>query len=519
MPTAWWRRAIERRLEMLAGFGLLLCLGGVAIMGAGTVDRMARAMTSERTARAVRIAIRVERAVEDGLRELDLAAAGQEPDDTRFDAIIRLAADGTTLWTHARMASAIVGGHTLTTEGRWHAKPTDLIRTTAGYRIFLVLPARESDPAGGGLAAAINPAESELTTILASYRDEPYRVELRDGRGQIIAASRSAIDEDDAMLAASAGVAGTSWSVRLAQPRREALAPILALQRLLIGGAVCSLALAVLFAWGAARSIRQPVLRLTRAAERLAGGELQQPIRQTGEDEIGRLSLTLEKLRQALEGDERRSRLLKRIISAQEDERRRIARELHDETTQQLTALALQLEMATQAHPSTTNALGGARALVGSMIDDLHRVIYDLRPAMLDDLGLLPAIQWFADRHLASRGVAVHYEFPETMPELAPEARTALYRAAQEAVTNIARHARADSVMIACTVNRESVVIEIEDDGVGFEPLRLSRPLESGEGLGLLGMRERLALLGGTCAVESERGGGTRVIITLPLYA
>jgi signal transduction histidine kinase len=295
--------------------------------------------------------------------------------------------------------------------------------------------------------------------------------------------------------------------------------PVLTLRRILISGSVLLLVVGVVIARGAARSIRKPVVAMTAAAERLAHGRLVEPIAQAGEDEIGRLSVALEKLRQALEGDERRSLLLKRVLSAQEEERRRIARELHDETTQQLTALGLQLEMAAQAHPPAAGSLDGARTLVASMVDDLHRVIYDLRPSMLDDLGLLPAIRWYADRHLAAHGISVHYECPDTMPALPPEARTALYRAAQEAIANIERHARADSVLLECTVTPETVTIEIEDNGIGFDPARVQRPRESGEGLGLLGMRERLALIGGRCIVESEPGGGTHVTIALPLHA
>jgi signal transduction histidine kinase len=150
------------------------------------------------------------------------------------------------------------------------------------------------------------------------------------------------------------------------------------------------------------------------------------------------------------------------------------------------------------------------------MIDDLHRVIFDLRPSILDDLGLLPAIHWYAGR-LSARGVAVQFEFPETDPELTPEARIAVYRVAQEALSNIERHAMAETVLIACTASADELSIEIEDDGIGFEPAEMRHPRENGQGLGLLGMRERLALLGGTCMVESHRGEGTRVVIRLPL--
>jgi signal transduction histidine kinase len=269
-------------------------------------------------------------------------------------------------------------------------------------------------------------------------------------------------------------------------------------------------------AWGAARSIRQPVERLTAAAERLGEGALDDPIAGAGHDEIGRLAQALERLRATLRDDERRSLLLRRILSVQEDERRRIARELHDETTQQLTALALQLDMAA-THAPDAATLKPARQLVNTMIDGLHRVIYDLRPSVLDDLGLVSALRSYARANLEARGIAVHYELPDEMPVLAPEATTAVYRVAQEALTNVARHAGAEAVQIACSAADGILTIEIEDDGAGFDPASMSNPRRDGRGLGLLGMRERLALLGGRLEIDAAPGAGTRVTITVPL--
>ena len=136
---------------------------------------------------------------------------------------------------------------------------------------------------------------------------------------------------------------------------------------------------------------------------------------------------------------------------------------------------------------------------------------------MLDDLGLLPAVRAFAEKRLGAAGLQVSCEFPVLLPPLSPESTTTLYRVAQAALTNINRHARASTVLIACTVARNHVTLEIEDDGVGFEPALVAHPRETGEGLGLLGMRERLALLGGQLEIESEPGSGTRIIATAPL--
>jgi signal transduction histidine kinase len=351
-----------------------------------------------------------------------------------------------------------------------------------------------------------------LTSLLHGFSSEPYRVTLVDADGRELAASGLPRPSGSGgLLEASAQVGRTDWSIRLVQPMSAALGPVFWLRRLLVWGSVVTCLFAILLAWGMAQSVRRPILRLTGDAQRLARGDLKQPIAPAGIDEIGQLAAALEQMRKALAQDELLGRLLQKVIAAQEEERKRLARELHDETLQQLTALGMQLDLMTGPHKPLE-----ARRLVDQMIDDLHRVIYDLRPSILDDLGLLPAIHWYAER-LSSRGVAVQFEFPETPPDLTPEARIAVYRVVQEALSNIERHAMADTVLVACNVSPTELTIEVEDDGTGFDPEEVRQPRENGQGLGLLGMRERLSLLGGTCTVESQPGQGTRVLIRLPL--
>jgi signal transduction histidine kinase len=359
-----------------------------------------------------------------------------------------------------------------------------------------------------------------LAGLLRESGGEPYRIVLLNADSRELASSREAAPgAGRRMLRAHAQVGRTDWAIGVEQPLDEALGPVFWLRRLLVWSSVLSCGFAILLAWGAAQSVRRPIVRLTADAQRLARGDLKRPIAPAGVDEIGGLAAALEQMRKALVQDELLGRLLRKVIAAQEEERKRLARELHDETSQQLTALGMQLDLIGRA--LTTDAalstrLADTRQLVGRMVDDLHRVIYDLRPSMLDDLGLLPAIRWYAER-LTKRGIAVQFEFPETPPDLSPEARIALFRVVQEALSNVERHARAETVLVACDVSSRELTIEVEDDGVGFEPEEMRQPRESGQGLGLLGMRERLALLGGTCAVESQPGHGTRVVIRVPL--
>jgi signal transduction histidine kinase len=217
--------------------------------------------------------------------------------------------------------------------------------------------------------------------------------------------------------------------------------------------------------------------------------------------------------------DELRGRLLRKVISAQEDERKRIARELHDETCQTIAALALRLDAAKSGPTPEENLarIDEAMAMATRSLDELHRIIFDLRPSILDDLGLLPAIRWIAQRHLAPNGIQVRCEFDGMALKLPPETEIAVFRAVQEAFSNIVRHARADTVLVEASEAAGILEIAIEDDGMGFDVGAVGGPSASGRGLGLLGIRERLELIGGTATVDSSPGSGTRVVLRIPV--
>jgi signal transduction histidine kinase len=528
----WWRRAIERRLSAVVVMAFVLWIALTAAAAVLADRRITQLLADERTIHARQAAAAIERELENELRALDRIAAvlerGSDPVATGAavrtltlsDVVLHLSPGGDvrSTWSvrDGALRQPIVRSIPPNAGKYWRAHPTDLLHTADGPRACLLLPTRESDPQGGALAASLRPGGAWLARVAAPYREHGISVVLLDSREALIGGSDDAGPPSRESLIASSAVPRTSWTVQLRQPRAKALATLGRLPQVLVGGSVALAAVAVLMAWGAARSIRQPVERLTSAAERLTHGALEEPITAQGEDEIARLGHALEHLRRALQDDERRSVLLRRVLSVQEDERRRIARELHDETTQQLTALALKMDTASR-DPSVATALGPARQIVNTLIDGLHRVIYDLRPSVLDDLGLLPAIRTYARTHLEPRGVSVHCEFPDDLPDLAPDATTAVYRVVQEALTNVMRHAGAEAVQVACAVAGDTLVIEVEDDGAGFDPRSVSNPRKSGQGLGLLGMRERMALLGGRVEIDAAPGSGTRVTVSLPL--
>jgi two-component system, NarL family, sensor histidine kinase DevS len=204
---------------------------------------------------------------------------------------------------------------------------------------------------------------------------------------------------------------------------------------------------------------------------------------------------------------------LQRVVTAQEAERRRLARELHDETGQALTSILLGLRTVEEAKTmdAAQAAIEQVRELVRSTLQDVRRLAVDLRPTALDDFGLVPALERLLDNFREQTGIAV--DFHSTLPErLPPEIETALYRIVQESTTNVVKHARATHVSVVLTRKENAVGVVIEDDGVGFE----AGATREG-GLGLVGMRERVGLLGGRFEIESRPGYGTTFVAEVPL--
>jgi signal transduction histidine kinase len=348
---------------------------------------------------------------------------------------------------------------------------------------------------------------------------------------------------------AVAPLAVAPWAVVVVQPESAVLATSGAVPRSFPLFAAGLLVAAGAFAWGAARSVTRPIALLTEASERVADGRMDEHIPDLGTDELGRLGRSVERMRASLawliereeqtneelearvedrtrqlaranealrERDAQRQRLLRMVITAQEDERKRIARELHDETTQSLAVLTMGLESAAAALRSggPIPRLDEVKAVAVRALEEVHRLILDLRPAVLDDLGLFAALRWYAERHLATRGLSVRCEIQELDRKLPPEVAIALFRIGQETMNNIARHAQAESVLVQLGQDEREIRIEIEDDGRGFDP---SVAPQDRPHYGLLGIRERAELLGGTAVIDSAPGKGTRVEVRVPL--
>ncbi len=224
------------------------------------------------------------------------------------------------------------------------------------------------------------------------------------------------------------------------------------------------------------------------------------------------------------EARQRYQALLQRALSAQEEERKRIARELHDGTSQALTSLTLNLKAIIEMvgltgvnDPELVEMLDKTYSQAVHMGNEIVKLMKALRPTLLDELGLPAAIQRYAKDMLQSRGIAVTTEFKGMDKRLPSEVEMTFFRVAQGLIGNILEHSGARHASIRLECDENECVLRVEDDGRGFEVGRLTRVEPGGRGAGLFTMKERAKLVGGTCQVESEPGRGTRITVTVPL--
>lgn len=210
--------------------------------------------------------------------------------------------------------------------------------------------------------------------------------------------------------------------------------------------------------------------------------------------------------------------LSRQVLAAQEEERRRLALELHDELGQALTAIKINLQAQgrfTGQSPAELNVEN--IRIVDEALQQVRGLALALRPAMLDDLGLAAALHWIAGQTSARSGFSVKFRAERMAVRLAPEIETACYRIVQEALTNIARHAQATAVNIDLESDGDDLVLRVKDDGCGFDVVAVNVRTAGGGSVGMLGMRERATLLGGRLDIESMPGQGCTVRMRCPL--
>jgi two-component system sensor histidine kinase UhpB len=254
-----------------------------------------------------------------------------------------------------------------------------------------------------------------------------------------------------------------------------------------------------------------PLDRLIRRMEQIDAGrpaELQlagDPV-----DEIDRLGQSFNRLLERLEAERRRGGQL--VVRAQEEERRRLARDLHDEVNQALTAILLRLEaLGHEAPAERAREVAELKRLVCQAMEELVNLARQLRPSALDDHGLVPAVEAQLKRFAANTGVEARLRTEGELDRLDEDRQTAVYRVVQEALANVGRHAGASCVEVDLSAGERGTELRVRDDGGGFDPVA-----EPGMGLGLDGMAERARLAGGELEVRSAPGGGTTVTLRLP---
>jgi signal transduction histidine kinase len=286
---------------------------------------------------------------------------------------------------------------------------------------------------------------------------------------------------------------------------------------------------AFVFGWlGSNLLILRPVKALVLSTARLASGDLSARTGLPhGRDELGRLTLTFDLMAQALEQRElERKRashklhvLSHRLVEVQETERRHIARELHDEIGQSLTVAEMNLHAALDAPraAAVTLRLQDSIEAVERVLEQVKDLSLNLRPSMLDDLGLEPALRWYTQRQAKLSGLQARFRADPLENRVDPVIETECFRVAQEALTNVVRHAQARHVSVDLSRHNGDLQLSVRDDGVGFDVTALREEAVRGASLGLLSMEERAALAGGGFELRSSPGHGTEVRAWFPL--
>ncbi len=279
---------------------------------------------------------------------------------------------------------------------------------------------------------------------------------------------------------------------------------------LLSGGLLVLIAVS----YGILRVALFPIHSLSTAMDRLRAGDLGARASQAAaaDSQMQQLVETFNTMAASLQDQQRKLvRLSSEALNAQEEERRRVARELHDDTGQSLTSILLGLRRLEDrtADAAFREEIASLREVVVAALDDVRRISRNLRPSVLDDLGLVPALQSLAADMESHAGLRVQLALPEAPKRLDPRTEVVLYRIAQEALTNIVRHAGASRAELTLEIRPQGPRLEVRDDGRGFDQQQASR------GVGLFGMYERASLVGGTLRIESS-AKGTRVIAEVP---
>ncbi len=359
--------------------------------------------------------------------------------------------------------------------------------------------------------------EAPLVKALLSQREGTAELSGVDGVRRLYAFAQ-AHEPDDLGLYVSVGI-----------PTEVAFAAVRALliRNLFVVGLI--LLFMVITTWfGSDILVLRPVKALVHATQRLRAGDLQARTEiPAGDGELHQLATTFDDMAEALEQHEAErtrtaatlQRLSRNVLEAQENERRAVARELHDELGQSLQAIKINLQTAQRFPQEAATRLVESIGLVDHTIQQVRTLSVDLRPSLLDDLGLVAALEWYIERQAKQVGFVGHLRVEPRDLRLNPTVETACFRIVQEALTNVARHAKATQVWIELQQHGDELHLAIRDDGVGCDVRAMQERALQGNSFGLLGMRERAELAGGTFTMQSAPAQGTEIRLCFPLQS
>jgi two-component system, NarL family, sensor histidine kinase UhpB len=326
----------------------------------------------------------------------------------------------------------------------------------------------------------------------------------------------------NAAVIVAGAIAGTYITQRLLQASAVELA---------LSFATAGLLLSLALNYAILRNAFRPMSLLQGTVERIDRGDtlVRAPAQDIGDPQLRRFAQALNTMLERLASHTRTiesnrdqlSRLSGQVLRAQEEERKRIARGLHDDTNGALARVLLNLAMVEAMLPEglleAHEKIAATRTLTEDTLEDIRKIIFDLRPTLLDDLGLGAAVHWYAKENLERAGIEVRIDADSSLGRASPPIEIAFFRIAQEAISNIIRHSHAKHVNIRLSREGTRWVLFVHDDGTGFDPSAAEDASMGEERWGLMGVQERVNLFGGTWKIQSGPGEGTTMCVELPV--
>ena len=573
-------RGLRFQIILWTVLPLTLVLIGVGFAGSYSHEQAMRDLVAERDrALAMVSAGQVQALLEERADALATLAAEQAFHHQDADA------QGALLAEAGDLEGLFVGGAALVDDagallvsgpgqGAWQQDPgfTELARKVMIGQDASLVPLSASGPGGaaylmgvpvaddagttyGILAAPLSLPVAELEALLQQARaGEQGTAYLVDGSGQILAGAPAAGARDSfaghtglavALEGVGAGAtlchapdgermtlayapvefAGVGWRVLVEEPWEDVVGPVLRYSQFMPLVAALAAIVSLLTLYYGVRAIAGPLQTLGQEAERVAWGDFEAtgtPV--GGVEEIEDLRRTLDQMAKRIQSYQTGMHdYIAAITQGQEEERRRLARELHDDTAQALIALSHQVEMAqkllkTDPHLAAER-LSRVETMLLETIEGVRRFSRDLRPIYLEDLGFVPALEMLAREADRREGPGVRLAVGGTVQRLPPDLELAAYRIVQEALNNAIQHAGASLILVDVRFEADQLVLSVGDDGSGFDPPDLPDVLARQGHFGLMGIQERALLYGGQLSIKSARGEGTEVLVRLPFPA